>query len=91
MQNRQNDIELKCFATDVNLNCRFLLNCSRKYRQCLYYHLHSEADGGYFKNKQGVIIQSLLKGRRLKHLLIPLPCLTPVLPYWHMFSLHGLG
>ena len=55
MQNRLNDIELNCFVTDVNLNCTFLLNCIRKYRQCRqypYYHSHSVADGGYFENKQ---------------------------------------
>ena len=52
MQNRLNDIELNCFATDVNLNFTFLLNCNRKYRQCPYYHSHSVADGGNFENKQ---------------------------------------
>ena len=53
MQNRLNDTdELNCFVTDVNLNCTFVLNCSRKYRQCPYYQSHSIADGGYFENKQ---------------------------------------
>ena len=41
-----------CFVTDVNLNCTFLLNCSRKYRQCPCYQSHSVADGGYFEKKQ---------------------------------------
>ena len=57
-----------CFVTDVNLNCTFLLNCSRKYRQCPYYQSHSVADGGYFENKQ--ITKKCLRVARCHHSVI---------------------
>ena len=68
MQNKLNDIELNCFVRDVNLNGTFLFNCSRKYRQCPYYHSHSIANGGHFENKQ--ITKKCSKVTRCHHSVI---------------------
>ena len=71
MQNRLNDAALLfCYTVlfDVNLNCTFLLNCSKKYRQCPYYQSHSVADGGYFEKKQ--ITKKCLRVIRCHHSVI---------------------
>ena len=50
-----------CFVTD--LNCTFLLNCSRTCRQCPYYQSHLVADGGYFEKKANY--KKILKGDKV--------------------------
>ena len=69
MQNRLNDAALLfCYRCQFELHMSFLLNCSRKYRQCSYYQSHLVADGGYFEKKQ--ITKKCLRVTRCHHSVI---------------------
>ena len=78
-----------CFVIDVNLNCTFLLNCSRKYRQCPYYQSHSVADGGYFEKK--AYYKKCLRVTRCHHSVIVKRSFINTTSMFHLCSARSAG